>query len=245
MSSIRAVFLDVDFTLIYPGPVFNGEGYRTFCARHGIRNCDPAAFQAAVASASALLDDSREDYAYDAQVFVRYIRHIIEGMGGCGGALDACAQEIYHEWAGCQHFCLYDDVLPAMRSLHAQGLLLGLISNTHRSLDAFRSHFELEGLIAGAVASSNHGYNKPHPSIFRAALELLDVQAGEAVMVGDNFKHDIAGARAVGMQAVLLRRSGARLSGVDRPVEDAGIPVIASLQQLPALLAPSVMPAPR
>ena len=32
----QAVFFDVDFTLIYPGPAFQGEGYRTFCARHGI-----------------------------------------------------------------------------------------------------------------------------------------------------------------------------------------------------------------
>ena len=37
MIQTRAVFFDVDFTLIYPGPVFQGEGYRAFCARtrHG------------------------------------------------------------------------------------------------------------------------------------------------------------------------------------------------------------------
>jgi len=27
-----AVFFDVDFTLIYPGPTFQGEGYRRFGA---------------------------------------------------------------------------------------------------------------------------------------------------------------------------------------------------------------------
>ena len=32
----KAVFFDVDFTLIYPGPKFQGEGYRQFCARHGM-----------------------------------------------------------------------------------------------------------------------------------------------------------------------------------------------------------------
>ena len=30
----RAVLFDVDFTLIYPGPMFQGEGYHAFCARH-------------------------------------------------------------------------------------------------------------------------------------------------------------------------------------------------------------------
>ena len=32
----RAVLFDVDFTLIHPGPMFQGEGYRAFCARFGI-----------------------------------------------------------------------------------------------------------------------------------------------------------------------------------------------------------------
>src|SRR5512136_197716 len=110
-SRLRAVFFDVDFTLIYPGPVFQGEGYADFCSRHGVANCDASAFQAAVAGASVLLDEA-EDHAYDEAVFVRYIRDIIERMGGSGDALDACAREIYREWAACHHFSLYDDVIP-------------------------------------------------------------------------------------------------------------------------------------
>jgi putative hydrolase of the HAD superfamily len=220
----RAIFFDVDFTLIYPGPVFQGEGYQHFCRKHGIEQCDPRAFEAAVASASALLDHS-SDHAYDPQVFIRYIRHIIERMGGAGDAIDACAEEIYREWAACHHFSLYEDVVPTLDALHARGLQLGLISNTHRSLDTFGTHFELGGLIQVAIASSEHGYNKPHPSIFRRALRLLGVEAREAVMVGDSYRHDIEGARAVGMRGVLLRRSSA----------DAGVPDVASPSDVPVI----------
>ncbi len=39
----RAVFFDVDFTLIYPGPTFQGEGYQRFCARHGMQVINPLA----------------------------------------------------------------------------------------------------------------------------------------------------------------------------------------------------------
>jgi HAD superfamily hydrolase (TIGR01549 family) len=232
----RAVFFDVDFTLIYPGPAFQGEGYRQFCAKHGIATCDPSAFGAAVASAATLLHEP-DDHAYDAAFYIRYIRHIIERMGGAGPALDACAEEIYREWAACHHFTLYDDALPALRALHARGFRIGLISNTHRSLDAFRSHFELDDLIAGAVASGEHGFNKPHPSIFRTALRLLSVEPGDAVMVGDSYKHDIQGARTVGMRGVLLRRAGR--SPVDDGLPSDGsdqVPVISSLAELPALL---------
>ena len=238
----RAIFFDVDFTLIYPGPAFQGEGYRCFCAKHGIERCDPLAFHDAVASASSLLDES-PDHSYDPMVFIRYIRHIIVRMGGTGeAALDACAEEIYREWAACHHFELYDDVVPALQALRGAGYQLGLISNTHRSLDAFRSHFELNELISAMVSSSEHGFNKPHPSIFRAALQLLDVEPSQAVMVGDSFRHDVLGALAVGMRAVLLRRgsAGAGIPDVREPDCGArGIPVIPSLIDLVDVLEAS------
>ena len=233
----RAVFFDVDFTLIYPGPSFQGEGYRQFCAKHGIGCCDPSAFTAAVTSASVLLDEL-DDHAYDAAVFIRYIRHIIERMGGAGPAVDACAEEIYREWAACHHFELYDDVLPALGALRSRGFQLGLISNTHRSLESFQSHFELDGLVSAAVSSSEHGYNKPHPSIFHAALSLLSVSPAEAIMVGDSYAHDVEGARAVGMKAALLRRVGHRTLPQAEPeaVRTGAVPIISSLLELAALL---------
>src|SRR5436189_5916774 len=75
----RAIFFDVDFTLIYPGPVFQGSGYRDSCARYGI-SVDPGAFDAAVSAASPLLEF--DGGLYDPEIFVLYTRRIIEGMGG-------------------------------------------------------------------------------------------------------------------------------------------------------------------
>jgi HAD superfamily hydrolase (TIGR01509 family) len=223
----RAVFFDVDFTLIYPGPTFRGEGYERFCRSHGIV-VDVSRFSEAVASAAPILDDP-EDAAYSVEIFVSYTRHIIEQMGGCGERLDACAREIYAEWAACQHFELYDDVAPTLKALHAAGVRIGLISNSHRCLASFQSHFELEGLIAGAVSSSEHGLMKPHPSIFRAALDLVNVPAADAVMVGDNLRQDVEGALRAGMRAILRDRAGSQL-------ERAAVPVITSLTELLPLI---------
>ena len=58
LVSTKAVFFDVDFTLIYPGPTFQGEGYSVL-RQHGIL-VDPARFDAAVAGASVLLDEAQE-----------------------------------------------------------------------------------------------------------------------------------------------------------------------------------------
>ena len=220
----KAVFFDVDFTLIYPGPMFQGEGYRAFGARHGIA-LDPSRFDRAVTSAASLLDGP-EDMPYDADIYLAYTRHIIEHMGGGGARVRDCAREIYLEWAVCRHFVLYDDVRPVLHALVQRGIKLGLISNSHRSLSAFEEHFQLGGLIAAAVSSSDHGYLKPHPSIFEAALSLAGVEAAESLMVGDSVAHDIEGARRAGIRSVLVHRS-------DEPVTaPLDVPVIRDLSEL-------------
>jgi putative hydrolase of the HAD superfamily len=224
----RAVFFDVDFTLIYPGPTFRGEGYRAFCARYGIE-VDQSLFERSVASAARLLDGP--DDAYDAEVFVAYTRHIIEQMGGRGDRVDACAREIYDEWAACHHFELYEEVPGVLRELAAAGLRIGLISNSHRCLTAFQSHFDLQGLVTAAISGPEHGFMKPNPSIFRAALQLVNVDAGEAVMVGDSVSQDVEGAVRAGMRGVLLHRS--REPHPRAPeLMFAGVPVVSSLTEL-------------
>jgi len=227
VARTAAVFFDVDFTLIHPGPRFQGVGYRESCARHGIQ-VDPARFEAAVAGADGLLDSA--DRLYDAGLFVAYTRRIIELMGGTGPAVEAAAREIYDEWAEHQHFFLYDDVPETLKALRERGVRLGLISNSHRPLASFQSHFELEGLISVTVSSSDHGFMKPHPTIFRAALDLMQVPAAEAAMVGDSLAHDVTGARQVGMRGILLARGQAR-----EPVEP-DVEVIRSLTELVRLV---------
>jgi putative hydrolase of the HAD superfamily len=225
--TVRAVLFDVDFTLIYPGPIFQGVGYQHFCARYGV-SVDPAAFEQAVAAASALLDSTGG--IYDPQIFIEYTKRIIELMGGSGPNIQQAARDIYDEWAACHHFELYDDVADVLRLLHASGLKIGLISNTQRCLTSFQKHFELDGLFSVAVSSSDHGYMKPHPSIFEAALRALDTEPADAVMVGDSLAHDIEGALRLGMRAVLVSRWG------PPRVCPADVPVIQSLRELPALL---------
>ena len=66
-----------------------------------------------------------------------------------------------------------------LEALAGAGLRIGVISNTHRSLDSFLFHFALDHLIAASVSSFEHGYMKPHPSVFSAALGRAGVRAAE------------------------------------------------------------------
>jgi putative hydrolase of the HAD superfamily len=81
------------------------------------------------------------------------------------------------------------------------------------------------------VSSAEHGFMKPHPSIFERALAEAGVASREAVMIGDSLKADIEGAVAIGMRGLLLRRSGE----VPRELP-AGVTVITSLHELLPLL---------
>ena len=227
-GSVSAVFFDVDFTLIYPGPTFQAEGYQRFAAAHGLA-VEPALFPQAVRAASSVLDEQQE-HVYTEEIFVEYTARILEEMGGSGPAIVECAREVFSEWAACGHFFLYDDVAPALRALSTRGIKVGLISNSHRSMAAFEQHFELDGLIAAAITSLEHGYMKPHPSIFEAALTLVGVAADNALMVGDSIAHDIEGARRAGMRGVLLHRSG------DPVTAPPDVPVIRDLGEIARLV---------
>jgi HAD superfamily hydrolase (TIGR01549 family) len=227
--SVRAIFFDVDFTLIYPGPTFQGEGYAQFCAEEDVE-IDPSRFDESVALASFILDEV-EEQVYDPNLFVHYTATIIEHMGGRGVGVIRAAERIYEQWASNHHFEIYDDVAPVLTALSRRGYTLGAISNSHRSLVAFTQHFKLDALIGTTISSAEHGFMKPHRSIFDAALQQASVNAAEAVMVGDSLKADIEGARAAGMRGILLRRSGERPASLPE-----GVGLITTLHELHDLL---------
>ena len=224
---VKGVFFDVDFTLIYPGSTFQAEGYVGFCTRYGIK-IDQGLFSQAVIKAAPILDGS-SSLVYDEDIFIRYTTAIIEVMGGAGKSVSVCAREISRAWADNKHFYLYKDVRPVLEELSRRGIKIGLISNSDRCLISFQNHFGLNDLIAGAVSSAEHGYLKPHPSIFRSALQAVGVQPQESIMVGDSFTQDIEGARRVGMGGVLVQRMNNH--GVT-PVLPEDISVIHTLSEL-------------
>lgn len=57
------------------------------------------------------------------------------------------------------------------------------------------------------VVSSEVGYAKPSPRIFKIALDGLNVKPEEAVMVGNIISTDIFGANRLGMKTILFQPS--------------------------------------
>jgi putative hydrolase of the HAD superfamily len=221
---LRAVVFDVDFTIARPGPDLGPEGYQRLGARYGLE-LDPARYDEARKAALATLERHPE-LEHDEEIWVLFTQRIIEGMGGSGDTY-GCAVEMTRAWEHAQHFDLFDDVVPALDDLRARGLKIGLLSNTARDLEAFVEHHALE--VDAVLTSRAHGKTKPHGSIFLRMLQLLGVEADEAAMVGDTVEDDVEGARAVGMQAVLLDRDDRHPDVPDRLPDLRGLPAALKL----------------
>jgi len=218
---------DVDFTIARPGPDLGPEGYVRLGRRHGLE-LDADRYDEARRAAFTTLKRHPE-LDHDEEIWVLFTERIIVGMGGQGDTY-AAAVEMEGAWAHAHHFELYDDALPVLRSLRTAGLKLGLLSNTARDLDEFVAH---HGLTVDAVLTSRaHGKTKPHETIFRRMLELLAVDADEAVMVGDTLEDDVEGACAVGMRAILVDREGRYPDGPERLEDLRSLPAAIGLDRL-------------
>jgi HAD superfamily hydrolase (TIGR01662 family) len=203
---LRAVLFDVDFTLARPGPELGPEGYVRVGERHGLR-LEPARYEKA--RDAALVDLHRHpELEHDDEIWFRFTERIVRGMGGDADSAYACAVEITRGWERHENFELYDDVAETVAELRAAGLRIGLVSNSSRDVREFAVHHGLD--VDAGISSFHHGHTKPHASIFRAVLDLLGVEAADAVMVGDTISDDIEGARALGMAAILVDRDGGR-----------------------------------
>jgi HAD superfamily hydrolase (TIGR01662 family) len=222
---LKAVVFDVDFTLARPGPDLGPEGYRRLGERYGL-TLDPTRYEDARREAFTTLKRHPE-LDHDEEIWVLFTQRIIEGMGGVGDTYGA-AVEMEGAWTHAHHFELYDDALPTLDALRARGLKIGLLSNSARDLDEFVAHHGLN--VDAVLTSRSHGKTKPHETIFRRMLDLLEVTADEAVMVGDTIEDDIEGARAVGMRALLVDREGRYGPEVDALDDLREVPVALGLR---------------
>ena len=162
------------------------------------------------------------------EFFAEYERLVLQGCG-----IDVApdlALEIFNRLKQAPSaLTTFDDVVPTLAELRGRGLTLGVISNMNmRGVDLL-DDLGLSNHVDFAVTSGEIGVEKPNPLAFQTALIRAGVEAGEAVMVGDQPSSDIEGAASVGIAAILIDRDG------NYPRYDA-CPRITTLEELPPLI---------
>jgi putative hydrolase of the HAD superfamily len=116
--------------------------------------------------------------------------------------------EVLEALLAAVRFRPYPEVPGVLARLRADGARLAVVSNWDVSLHDVLERTGLRRLVDAVVISAELGVAKPDPAIFRTALERVGAGADGALHVGDSLEADIAGARAAGLQAVLVLREG-------------------------------------
>lgn len=127
-------------------------------------------------------------------------------------------------------------VIETLRSLRQRGQLVGLITVCTQDVETLWEDSELSGLFDAEIFSSRLGVSKPDPRIYLACCRSLGVEPHEAVFVGDGANDELAGARRVGMEAILIHRPGERPLWPELHEWDG--PRITSIPEVLELVAP-------
>ncbi len=165
------------------------------------------AIAAEIAYYRAHLDDGR-----DAQTLAELHRKCAEALRS---ALPPSAElsgadgvKLEHALLASLRFTPYPDAVPALERARERGQTLVVVSNWDVSLHDVLQRLGLRPLLDGVLTSAEAGVRKPSARIFERALAMAGVGAGEAIHIGDSVEEDVAGARAAGIEPVLISRDG-------------------------------------
>jgi HAD superfamily hydrolase (TIGR01549 family) len=136
--------------------------------------------------------------------------------------------QLWKRAAACN--CVFDDVEPALRRL-SRRFRLGVISNTQSFDMEFWLRSGARRLLQVEILSFEAGRLKPDPPLFGRFAEALGIEPGRILMIGDNSRDDIEGARRAGFQALRIARPLPILSHREPAGEDAPVADLAELEK--------------
>ena len=130
------------------------------------------------------------------------------------------------------HWLPEEDAVPLLHTLCTNGYRLGIISNASDAEDVntLINQSGLRPYFEKILISAEVGLRKPHPRIFRLALDHFAVDPQQTVMVGDTLSADIQGANQLGMRTVWITRRA------DRTDNHEHHPTIKPSAEIPTLI---------
>ena len=209
-STPRAVLLDAAGTLIdVAGPL--GDTYSGLAREFG-GDLDPetltTGFRIAFADTPPMafpgltgadLDRAERDW------WRAVVERVTRAAGGVP-EFDAYFDRLYAHYASAPAWRVYPEVPEVLEALRARGLRLAVVSNFDTRLPPLLDALGLATFFDAVVCSGEAGAAKPDGAIFARALAALGVEASEALHVGDSREADYEGARAAGIEALLVDR---------------------------------------
>jgi putative hydrolase of the HAD superfamily len=142
------------------------------------------------------------------------VARTIEAAGYRITPFDDYFAAVYQAFAQPGVWELFPDVQPILAELSRLGLHLGVISNFDRRLYAILASLGVRDAFEHVIISSEIGVRKPAAGIFRAAAQRFNVELNEMLHVGDERDLDFRGARAAGLEALLVDHKSGKLASI-------------------------------
>lgn len=213
-----------------------GEEYATKARSHGLeveaKALDPAFRQAYKAQSLRFPNYGLSQGLSSRRWWLDVVQQTFYLAGvGDAQAVTSIAEQLYSDFSIPGTWQLLEGAEATLKRCRERGMRLGVISNFDRRLEDILRGLGLQEHFDFVLTSEAAGCPKPDPHIFLEALRLAQVDAAVAAHVGDNYRCDYQGPRAVGMHSFLVVGSGP----VDPQVK-ASVPQEHTLSSLPLLL---------
>lgn len=132
---------------------------------------------------------------------------LFETFNGIDPALTETLTASYHKWNLEKHDQMvapFDGVVETLRQLKNEGYKLAIVSTKRREMiERGLQLMECETLFDTIVGFDDVTYTKPDPEPIQIALQRIDANKEDALMIGDNF-HDIVGGQRAGVDTAAV-----------------------------------------
>jgi putative hydrolase of the HAD superfamily len=206
MTGIRTIFLDAGGTLIHLDRAFILKALEDV----GVEK-DEAAFLIADQSAreqraAAIRRGEVLDDASSWRIYAARLLELLEATGDAATEVSTRVKQRHR--AGTLWTHVEPGTLETLAQLKDRGFTLGVVSNADGRVASFLELVGINKYLDFVVDSGAVGVEKPNPRIFQIALEQARSTPEQAVHVGDVYEVDVVGARAAGIEPIMLVSNG-------------------------------------
>lgn len=211
-EELDAILFDAGGTLIDAIPP-REIVFSRILLKHG-KTVEPKMIAPLLAKADGIFDSefAKQDGMNEGALWSKYDDFVLDELGFTGNR-KTLAKDLSAAWDEIlpivDSWVSYPETESVLEILKERGFKLGVVSN---ATDLVRRVFDNLGLTKYfdfLVVSDEVGVRKPSPKIFRLAMEIAGTSPGRSLYVGDKLATDVAGAKRVGMNAVLVDRVNA------------------------------------
>ncbi|CAL9137172.1 unnamed protein product [Musa acuminata var. zebrina] len=194
----KALLVDAVGTLVAPSQPM-AQIYRQIGEKYGVKYSENEILNRYRWAYEQPWGRSRLRYVDDGRPFWQ---HIVSSSTGCSNL--EYFEELYKYYTTEKAWHICDpDAGNAFRALRKAGVKTAIVSNFDTRLRPLLQALKCDHWFDAVAVSAEVAAEKPNPTIFLKACELLGVKPEEAVHVGDDRRNDIWGARDAGCDAWL------------------------------------------